>query len=299
MSEPTTKPPAGWYPDPYNPHLQRYWDGVWTDHVAPGPGHRPAPPATPWPANGHPATAAAPAVGIVGPPAGRWGWGDVGWTALLTAAMVIGPTIGLVAWVVATGATEFDFGSVSGAWLVVVLQLAMWLGLAGWPLFAAARKGDGWRRSYGFVTSWRALGIGLGGGVVLFFGMTALDLVMSSVLDSEITSAAAETVEELSRVTSAYATLLVMIAVGAPFVEELAFRGLLWGAVAKRGASPWLATLVAAVPFAVIHFEPMRLVSLVFAGVLLGVIRHFGGLGAAMFAHATVNGTSVLLVLTT
>lgn len=29
--------PAGWYPDPYDPALQRYWDGAgWTDHVAPG-----------------------------------------------------------------------------------------------------------------------------------------------------------------------------------------------------------------------------------------------------------------------
>ncbi|RPA65959.1 DUF2510 domain-containing protein [Gordonia oryzae] len=28
--------PAGWYPDPVNPALQRYWDGVrWTEHAAP------------------------------------------------------------------------------------------------------------------------------------------------------------------------------------------------------------------------------------------------------------------------
>lgn len=30
--------PAGWYPDPNNAQLQRYWDGgSWTDHTAPLP----------------------------------------------------------------------------------------------------------------------------------------------------------------------------------------------------------------------------------------------------------------------
>jgi len=288
-------PPPGWYPDPADPRSLRWWDGRWTEFVAPA--------AVPVPA-----AAEAPAVasGVVGPPRGRWGWGDVGWTTLLTAALTIGPSIVLVVWLIATSTSTssstdvaFDFGSPSGAWLVVVLQVVMWLGMAGWPLYAGAQKGPGWRDSYGFVASWRAVGLGLGGGVALFLGMTALDVAVSSLLGHEITSTAAETAEQMAQVTGAYATLLVMIAVGAPFVEELAFRGLLWGAVVKRGTSPWLATLVAAVPFALIHFEPVRLVSLVFAGLLLGVIRHFGGLGSSMLAHATVNSTSVLLLVLT
>lgn len=293
MTDLVPGPPPGWYPDPTDPRNLRYWDARWTEFVAPAapPGY---PPAAPLPGS-EPAVAG----GVVGPPRGRWGWGDVGWTTLLTAALVIVPTILMVVWLISSGATQFDFGTTSGAWIVVLLQIVMWLGMAGWPLYAGTRKGPGWRDSYGFVVSWRAVGIGLAGGVVLFLGMTALDVAMSALLGSEITSTAADTAEAMSKVTSAYATLLVMIAVGAPFVEELAFRGLLWGAVAKRGASPWLATLIAAVPFAVIHFEPMRLVSLVFAGVLLGVIRHFGGLGSSMLAHATVNTTSVLLLVLT
>lgn len=281
MSGPTTLPPAGWYPDPYDPRYQRYWDGAWTEHVAP---------ATTGPAS--------PAVrsGVVGPPTGRWGWGDVGWTTLATVVLVLASAFGLIVWILGSGATELDTGSATYAWLIVASQLTMWLGMAGWPLLAARRKGDGWRRSYGFVLSWRAAGIGLGGGVVLFFGMTALDLLVSSLINGEISSAAADTVTEISQQRLAFALMLVMIALGAPFVEELAFRGLLWGAVAKRGASPWFATLVAAVPFAVIHFEPMRIVSLVFAGLLLGVIRHFGGLGSSMLAHATVNSTAALLL---
>jgi membrane protease YdiL (CAAX protease family) len=277
-------PPAGWYPDPWDPSGRRYWDGLaWTAGVAPA-----AVPAQP--------SEVRPAARVTGPPEGRWGWGDVGWTSLATAVLVLLPTVGLVVWVLASGATALDLSSVGGAWLVVALQLLMWLGMAGWPLWAGSRKGPGWRRSYGFVVSGRALALGLGGGILLFFGMTALDVIVSVVFDIQIDSAAAEMVDQLRSVTAAFTVLLVMIALGAPFVEELSFRGLLWGAVVKRGASPWLATAIAAVPFAVIHFEPARIVSLLYAGVLLGVIRHFGGLGSAMLAHATVNSTAAVLL---
>ena len=31
-----TQQPSGWYEDPHDPSLYRYWDGVvWTDRVAP------------------------------------------------------------------------------------------------------------------------------------------------------------------------------------------------------------------------------------------------------------------------
>lgn len=35
-------PQAGWYPDPSDPSLQRYWDGTkWTEHTAPAAGAAP------------------------------------------------------------------------------------------------------------------------------------------------------------------------------------------------------------------------------------------------------------------
>lgn len=43
---PPPGPPAGWYPDPSQPHTQRYWDGAtWTEQRAPlttAPGQRPS-----------------------------------------------------------------------------------------------------------------------------------------------------------------------------------------------------------------------------------------------------------------
>lgn len=41
---PGSSPPAGWYPDPQNQNVQRYWDGAaWTEHVHPPPGGQPGP----------------------------------------------------------------------------------------------------------------------------------------------------------------------------------------------------------------------------------------------------------------
>ena len=43
MSNPAPTP-AGWYPDPWDPRAQRYWDGAqWTQHTAPAAAQQPAP----------------------------------------------------------------------------------------------------------------------------------------------------------------------------------------------------------------------------------------------------------------
>ena len=92
----------------------------------------------------------------------------------------------------------------------------------------------------------------------------------------------------------AFVLFLLLIAIGAPFVEELAFRGLVWGAVVKRGWSPWWATVIAGVPFALFHVEPLRVVPLLAAGLVLGVVRQYGGLGGAMLAHCVVNAIGAI-----
>jgi hypothetical protein len=47
---PHTPPPAGWFPDPYNPRQQRWWDGTgWTEHYQPVPVPQPAPQQAPAP----------------------------------------------------------------------------------------------------------------------------------------------------------------------------------------------------------------------------------------------------------
>lgn len=290
----TLLPPPGWYPDPADPRAQRWWDGaVWSSHVV-------------FPAEASAVTTAStvgPTSSVVAPPQGRWGLGDVGWTALVVVAMF---GVGIVAFVLlafvspdAIVGSTIQYDQPPVAWTVLGTQLLVMAGLAGWPLIAARSKGNGWRRSFGFTVNGRALLFGAVGGVVTFIVLLTLTALSSVVFGQEVDSAAAEVVDGIADVTVVYVIFLAIIALGAPFVEEIAFRGLLWGALVKRGHSPWIATAISAVAFGAFHFEPLRLVALIAAGFVLGIVRHYAGLAASMVSHAVVNTIGVLALLAT
>ena len=67
--------------------------------------------------------------------------------------------------------------------------------------------------------------------------------------------------------------LALLAGVGAPIVEELAFRGLLFGALEKRGQGQVACVLISAVAFALFHFEPVRFPVLLVIGLALGTVR--------------------------
>jgi membrane protease YdiL (CAAX protease family) len=102
----------------------------------------------------------------------------------------------------------------------------------------------------------------------------------------------------------AFALLLVAAAVVAPFVEELFFRGLLFGIYARRQPL-WLAYLVSSILFTLLHLEPTRMnVSqmaslsigvLMLAGMLAWVYQRTGSLFPGMLAHAVNNATGLIL----
>jgi hypothetical protein len=90
--------------------------------------------------------------------------------------------------------------------------------------------------------------------------------------------------------------------IGAPLVEELFFRGLLQGALARLGG---LAVVIQALVFGLIHFDPD--LGLGNVGVVLGVgtfglvqglaVRKFGRLGPAFWSHSFFNAAAVVPIL--
>ena len=105
-----------------------------------------------------------------------------------------------------------------------------------------------------------------------------------------------ETARDLvDRATGASAVLLVLVvAVGAPIVEELVFRGLLQHTFAARINEP-LALLAASAWFALIHFRPVEYPGLFIAGLVFGsCMLATGRLGTAIIAHAAFNATGLL-----
>ena len=234
-------------------------------------------------------------------PTGRWGLWDIGWFVLIVIGTIVVSALALIPLVLvfpeALDGTDVDGSTAAGAWLLALSQLLFFAGMAAWPLIVGAWKADGWRRAYGFVVTWRATWVGLVGGLATLVAMTLLTNLTAELLDRDINSAGAEVAVTMTGSTAAYALFLLLIAFGAPFVEEISFRGLVWGAVVKRGWSPWIATLVAAVPFALLHVEPLRVAPLLAAGLVLGVVRQFGGLSGAMLAHAVVNVIGVIGIM--
>lgn len=82
----------------------------------------------------------------------------------------------------------------------------------------------------------------------------------------------------------------VLVAVGGPFVEELAFRGMLWAGLTRRGVRPVITWLITTLVFALFHFESARIAVLLVVGGTFGLLRLWTRrLGAPIIAHSVNN----------
>jgi membrane protease YdiL (CAAX protease family) len=87
----------------------------------------------------------------------------------------------------------------------------------------------------------------------------------------------------------------VVLVVAAPVVEELVFRGFLAEALRDRGKR--VAVLLSAVAFSLAHLRLNQFRYYVVMGVLLALIYWRRGLVGSIAAHATFNGTLLLVAL--
>ena len=174
-----------------------------------------------------------------------------------------------------------------------------WIGLAGWPLFATARRGNGLRIDLGLRLTWPDAGWGAlaGAAGLMLAGIAAL---ITSLFVEDLNSNAGEIAQELTADSNRITMFMFAVAlmVGAPIVEELFFRGLFFAALRKRGLNGLLTVLITAVVFAGIHLEPSRFFVLLPTGIVLGWVRlKTGSTGSSMVAHGLVNAPGAILLL--
>jgi uncharacterized protein len=94
-----------------------------------------------------------------------------------------------------------------------------------------------------------------------------------------------------------FVVLAVFVALGAPLVEELVYRGLLQRSLAGwlGGVGGWLA---GSALFALIHFRPVEYPGLLVAGLVFGAgLWRTGRLGMGVIAHVTFNAAGLLTAL--
>jgi hypothetical protein len=101
-----------------------------------------------------------------------------------------------------------------------------------------------------------------------------------------------------------FAIIAVLTVVGAPFFEELFFRGLLLRSFARlfgrfgRWVGPALAIVITGVLFGLAHAESLQLLGLAVFGIILSFVSYrTGRLGMNMVSHATFNLVAVVATL--
>lgn len=190
-----------------------------------------------------------------------------------------------------------------------VLTVGVFLAATVVPTVAAAAvallvtrlRGNGPRIDLGLVWSWRDVGIGLAFGFGGLFLSAAAAAAWFSVVGPDVNSALGDALDGLRASWPVALAIMVAVVVVAPFCEEVLYRGLLWGAVEKLGAGPWLAFGITTVVFAFAHFELLRAPLLLVISIPIGLARVFTGrLVASIVAHQFNNllpGVAVFLML--
>lgn len=203
-----------------------------------------------------------------------------------------------VLWFIAAVAAVMIVGSDSGAdGSVLVLQILPWLGLAGWPILLTIMAGNGPRIDLGIRWSWRDIGWGVLYGIASLIVASIIGFITTMVA-GEFDSSAGEVGESLKSSLPILIIFSLCIAIGAPFVEEIAFRGLVFTSLAKFNMWPILTVIISAAVFAGFHFEPIRFFLLFGVGLVLGFARwHTGSITTTIVAHMCNNLPGALFLL--
>lgn len=88
------------------------------------------------------------------------------------------------------------------------------------------------------------------------------------------------------------------IAVLAPVLEEVMFRGAIQGYMMRRVRSPWLAIIVASLVFGIFHMNPVQIVYASLLGIILGWIYYrTGSLMSVIVGHVLNNTIATITEL--
>lgn len=270
----TTQAPPGWYPDPWRQAWWRWWDGVrWTVYTDQwSAAASPAPDRTQLRAGG---------IAILG----------------FLVGLALSVAIDIV--LLLAGYSTTDPAVLLGS------TIGLWIGLGGSCVVAVRRNGTGSLADLGLVRPrWvdAALGLGLGIGSLIVVGMIAAAL---EALNSDLVPKGRSVLAPVQHNGTLGVIVVYLIAVvGAPFFEELYFRGLVQGGLTARWGVG-IGLVVQALLFGLVHLNPESgwgnvgtFVIITTVGIGLGTIRHLSRrLPPSMFTHATYNAIIMTIAL--
>lgn len=183
------------------------------------------------------------------------------------------------------------------SWGLLISFTAPWIVMAGWPLYATYKKGNGPKLDLGFEAAPTHRRLGIVGGLTSLVVASALALLIQKFVGPFESTAGTLGLNQ-SGIVLVLFVLLAMF--GAPIVEEIVFRGMLFGALAKAHVPEWAVVVITAAVFALFHFEPKRFLILFVIGLILGEVRRrTGSTTAAIYAHVINNTPAAIGILLT
>jgi len=225
----------------------------------------------------------------------RWGVGDAvaGWMVAYAGAVVGGALILSIA----HPAKDRNGNPVLSLALIALLQLPLWFGFVGAPVYAAAKKGQGVVRDFGLRVRAPDVAVGVAVGLVSQWVLVPLVSLPWLRLLGKTTEDMGKVAQQLTdKATNPLGVVLLVliVAIGAPIAEELFFRGLVFRSV-QRWLGPVPGIAISALAFGATHFELLQFPALTaFGAVLAWLAWRTGRLGPGIVAHMAFNGIVVV-----
>lgn len=224
-----------------------------------------------------------------------WGLGDavLGFVIAQLAALVGGALI-----LIAAGYTDGDAIDVAPLSVLFLLQIPLWLGYGGVPWWVSRTKGYGLTYDFGWKFTAEDVLYGLGLGVVVqVVAVPLLYIPIFLIFGEHDVSEAARQLTDRATTPLDVATLIVVVAIGAPYIEELFFRGLLLQSLKTRFGST-AAIVISALIFGAVHLQLLQFPALVLFGLVAAWLTiRSERLGPAIFAHMGFNLVTVVALL--
>jgi len=174
---------------------------------------------------------------------------------------------------------------------LAIWRVPVWAVQIGVVTLATTGRGRSWRSDLGLIVRPVDLLIGAGAGLCA----QVLISVVYAGLGIEAEGPARQLVAKGDGPLGLVA-LVVLLAVVAPVVEELLFRGVLQNGLAGRMPAP-AALVVASALFALVHLQAVQFPGLFVAGLVFGgLLVRTGRLGPSLFAHMAFNLSTVLFL---
>lgn len=227
----------------------------------------------------------------------RWGIGHALLALVVAYGAVLVATVALLA-IMAEPGREAEFLDDASIGVLLVTQASLWVGYVGVTLWTSHSAGAGPRRDFGWRFAPRDWYQGLILGVGLqVIAVPVIYLVIFLFTERRDVSEAARDLTSIVNSPLDAVMLVLVVAIGAPLVEELFFRGLLLRSLQRRFGTT-VAVIGSSVVFAAIHMQLLQFPALLMFGLVAALLTvRSGRLGPAIWTHVGFNAVTVLALL--